>query len=288
MKWQPPIPAGALCSPDAVAINIALPLLGWCYDQVGRDGWLDVNLHEVAGAIDVPYHTVKKWWAQLEESSFIKEVDKHGRNGMRVRIADAWLDWRSRDAQHSVPTPVPNPPDDSETIPNMVPNSTQSGLNRDLIGTETRPDMVPNHSGIKVLNNDQESRGIAARKKRTATPAKEPIAGLIIETLRDECKIDLGIAPKLDRDQLYQTAGILARAGAKQKQSPEQIAEAIRYVAGFFRINDWRGKKGEQPKPAQLRSIWAAAIEARNGNLRPSLNGHSERAPQVEIDPDKW
>lgn len=281
-KWQPPIPAGALCSPDAIAINTALPLLGWCYDQVQRDGWLDIDLHEVAGAIEVPYHTVKKWWADLKNSSFITEVNKHGRNGMRVRLADDWLDWRSRDTQHSVSNPVPN--------------TEQSGLNRDLIGTGMVPNMVPNKSSNKVLNNDQESEGSGGDKRPRRTPKKEPVPEAVIIALADACKIDRSVAPRLDRDQLYQSAGILARAGANQSQSPEQIAEVIRYVASYFRQFDWRGKKGENPTPAHIRKIWREAIDARaasvngyrNGShIRQSTGGNPERRPQVEADLDK-
>lgn len=281
-KWQPPIPAGALCSPDAIAINVALPLLGWCYDQVGRDGWLEINLHEVAGEIEVPYHTVKKWWMQLEGSDFIEVVDKRGRNGMRVRIADAWLDWRSRDAQQSVPNPVPN--------------TEQSELIRNLFGTEMVPNPVPNTSGNKVLNTTDQAKGIAAAQKRRPRTPKEPIAEVVVTALADVCKIDRGIATKTQRDQLYQSAGILARAGAKQDQAPEQIADAIAYVAGYYQKYHWRGKKGEPPTPALIREVWREAIDARaagtngyrNGtHIRQDTRQHFERAQWRESADDE-
>jgi hypothetical protein len=111
------------------------------------------------------------------------------------------------------------------------------------------------------------------RKKRAPRTPKEPIAEIIILTLADECKIDQQIATKTQRDQLYQSAGILARAGAKLNQSPEQIADAIRYVASYFRLRHWRGKKGESPTPALIREVWREAIDARTASTNGNLNG---------------
>lgn len=141
----------------------------------------------------------------------------------------------------------------------------------------------------KILKKEKErDRGGAKRTPRTP---KEPTPEIIVLALADVCKIDRTIATKPQRDQLYQSAGILSRAGAKQEQAPEQIADAIRYVAGYYGTHHWRGKKGESPTPANIREVWREAIEARgtkNGKpLRPSLNGHSERKPQVEADPER-
>lgn len=152
MKWQPPIPAGAFCSPAAIEINTALPLLGWCYDQVGRDGWLVLNLHAVAGEIGVPYHTVKKWWAALRASAFIADVDERGRGGMRVRMADDWIDWRILSTRETGPKTVPNSKNGTGIVPNMAPNTEK----RDKNGTKTGPDQAPNSNAYKVLSRSEE------------------------------------------------------------------------------------------------------------------------------------
>ena len=270
-KWQPPIPAGALCSADAIAINIALPLLGWCYDQVGRDGWLDMNLHEVAGAIEVPYHTIKKWWGHLEASSFIEEVDKHGRNGMRVRIADAWLDWRSRDAQHSVPIPVPKPPDGDETGPYVAPINEQSGRIRDLFGTETRPNLVPNASAYKVLNNDQESErvGSATRSPRPSKKSKS-------DKERDATLDHLAVITYKNTFRRWPNADE-RQAIIMAVTDNDLWAE----VCTLWKTNRWDYLKVEN---------LINRYQKGNGNgsklLRPSLNGNSERKPQRETDLD--
>jgi hypothetical protein len=270
-KWQPPIPAGALCSPDAIAINIALPLLGWCYDQVGRDGWLEMNLHEVAGAIDVPYHTVKKWWGQLEESGFIAAVDKRGRNGMRVRIADAWLDWRSRDAQHSVPIPVPIPPDGDETAPKMVPINEQSGRNRDLFGTEMVPNMVPNVRSNKVLMTPDQAEGSTRAKKRAAPTAKKN--------------------PDKERDvSLDHLAIVTYRATFKRWPNTEQRQAIIMAVTDNDLWSDvcalWKQNRWDYLKVENLISRYQKGNT--NGKLlRQSANGHSERGKLSETDLEK-
>lgn len=115
-------------------------------------------------------------------------------------------------------------------------------------------------------------------RARTTREKKETVPEVVITTLADECKIDRSIATKTQRDQLYQSAGILARAGAKQDQAPEQIADAIHYVAGYFRTKDWRGKKGQSPTPALIREVWREAIDARAASTNGYLNGRSLRS----------
>lgn len=271
-KWQPPIPAGALCSADAIAINIALPLLGWCYDQVGRDGWLELNLHEVAGAIDVPYHTVKKWWGQLEGSNFVEVVEKRGRNGMRVRIADAWLDWRSRDAQHSVPIPVPKPPDGDETVPKNGPINEHSGRIRDLFGTETGPKKGPKPTSNKVLNNDQESGDVGSASRSP--------------TARKKSKSEKERDPTLDH-----LAVITYKNTFRRWPNADQRQAIIMAVTDNDLWSDvcalWKQNRWDYLRVENLISRYQKGNSNGSKPLRPNLNGHSERKPQVEADLDK-
>jgi hypothetical protein len=155
-KWQPPIPAGALCSPEAIGINFALPLLGWCYDEVDTDGWLPLNLHAVAGEIDVPYHTVKKWWTALRGSKFVAEVEELGRKGMRIRLADEAIDWRILEARETGPSTVPNTERRGENGTRIAPPTVPNDPNRDRNGTETRPSTAPKPNANKVLISDQK------------------------------------------------------------------------------------------------------------------------------------
>jgi len=274
-SWHPPIPAGIATSTAIhnLRYKTAVLLLLYCYDGVRRDGRVTVSLTEAASELGEPYETVRRWWRDLRSGPFFCEQIDRGRIGWEVKFSNEWIDWHvlSNNFERS-------PVNAEQSSIGFSSNFERSPVNADT-------------SGIKVLNNDQESKEIAARKKRaprTPRENKETVPEIVITTLADVCKIDRAIATKIQRDQLYQSAGILARAGAKRDQAPEQIAETIRYVAGFFRQKDWRGQKGQDPTPAQIREVWTAAIEARNGKpLRPSLNGHSERKPQVEADPER-
>jgi len=67
--------------------------------------------------------------------------------------------------------------------------------------------------------------------------------------LSDLCVVDLAVSTKTQRDQLGQTAKILR---TKAEASPEQITA----FGEWWYENDWRGKQGQPPTPAQVRSEW--------------------------------
>ncbi len=157
-----------------------------------------------------------------------------------------------------------------------------------------------NRSSTQLVNDvntqkkeykEKKDNDRVGRKATTRTP-KESIAEVIILTLADVCKIDRQVATKPQRDQLYQSAGILSRAGAKQDQNADQIADTIRYVANYYERQHWKGKKGQPPTPAIIREIWREAIDARSTNgvytngkhIRQSTERNPERKPQVEAD----
>ena len=96
--WQPPIPSGALYSPHAIALGPGLALLAWCYDQVERDGSIQISLEKAAADIGKPYGTIRDWWKALRgsegKSPFFSEITPCGRKGWRVVFRTRWLDWR--------------------------------------------------------------------------------------------------------------------------------------------------------------------------------------------------
>lgn len=111
--WQPPIPSGAMYSRAAVKLGVALPLLGWCYDAVQRDGTFTIRLKDAADDMGVPYQTLRRWWKDVCAGPFFEAVDDHGRNGYQVRFADAWIDWRMLNKR---PNPEPVKAESSEVI----------------------------------------------------------------------------------------------------------------------------------------------------------------------------
>lgn len=92
--WQPPIPAGAFWTEDALKIGPALSLLGYCYDKVDRHGHVALNLHEAASDMGIQYPTIKRWWNLLKHTNYIAKYHERGRAGMDVWMSKNWLDWR--------------------------------------------------------------------------------------------------------------------------------------------------------------------------------------------------
>jgi hypothetical protein len=95
MPWHPPIPAGIATNPAVqhMRFKTALQLLLYCYDDVQRSGWVNVNLKEAAGELGEPYETVRRWWRELREGPFFTELQDHGRKGWAARFSDEWVDW---------------------------------------------------------------------------------------------------------------------------------------------------------------------------------------------------
>mgnify|MGYP000007449774 CR=1 FL=1 len=92
--WQPPIPSGALYSPAAIELGAGIALLAWCYDQIERDGSLQVRLEQAAADIGKPYGTVRDWWKLMKDGPFFSEVAPQGRKGWRAKFKPKWVDWR--------------------------------------------------------------------------------------------------------------------------------------------------------------------------------------------------
>jgi hypothetical protein len=164
MKWIPPIPYGTLYSKPALQLGHALPLLGWCYDNVTSDGWLELNLQEISGELDVPYRTLKQWWQSLRTSAFVADIQDRGRKGLRVRIADEWLDWRILEAR-TIKNGAENRPITQtravETVSERSVNGTNIGQ-ENALEQENEPEM-----GRKWAGNGAEIRPISSMYKGT-------------------------------------------------------------------------------------------------------------------------
>lgn len=162
MKWIPPIPCGALYSAPARKLGSALPLLGWCYDNVTTGGWIDLNLQEIAGELDTPYRTIKLWWQSLRASEFIADVQDRGRRGLRIRMSGDWLDWRILEARI-----VKN---GAESCPITEINEPEMGGEWAGNGAENGP----SNSMYKVLHDSHESPTPTSLKP-VATNGHKPI-----------------------------------------------------------------------------------------------------------------
>ena len=72
--------------------------------------------------------------------------------------------------------------------------------------------------------------------------------------LSNLCVVNLKVATKAQRSQISQSANILKKAGVM----PEQIDA----FGNWWYDEDWRGKKGQPPTPAQVRSEWGKFMKS--------------------------
>lgn len=175
MPWQPPIPSGALYSPQAIALGSGLALLAWCYDQVERDGSIQISLEKAAADIGKPYGTIRDWWKALRgsegKSPFFSEITPCGRKGWRVVFRSRWLDWRimrqnyperrdfSDEDSFSADISANNQESDvdrgfSADISALNPNSAEKPA---VSSQFERRDFSDEGSAYKVLHDDHES-----------------------------------------------------------------------------------------------------------------------------------
>ncbi len=173
--WQPPIPSGALYSPHAIALGPGLALLAWCYDQVERDGSIQISLEKAAADIGKPYGTIRDWWKALRgsegKSPFFSEITPCGRKGWRVVFRTRWLDWRIM--RHNYPERRHFSDEDTFTAEMSADNQqpdVDRGLSAEISAVNAdsaekpavssqfeRRDFSDEDPAYKVLMDDQES-----------------------------------------------------------------------------------------------------------------------------------
>lgn len=86
----------------------------------------------------------------------------------------------------------------------------------------------------------------------------DPLYGLMFEAIARVCRIDLKLCTKTQRYQVAQTSKVL-RAGGK---TPEEVPK----VESWWYSYDWRGKKGDAPRPGQLQDVWEQAMTQERAN----------------------
>lgn len=255
MPWHPPIPFGALYTIDALKIGPAISLLGYCYDKVGRNGQLQLNLRIAAGDMGVPYPTVKRWWEMLKQTEYIETHEERGRAGMDVQMSDAWLDWW-RETGSEV---IPNNNNQYRNGITSDPVSTETGQKRDRNGIKNDPD----RSMYKVLiDSDQaEYQGVSEDRDRTAR-THPPAIALLFE--------------------------VFPHAEVSAEQTDDICSTVIDLALWREVLTTWRAN-GYKPRVGNLLDRYRkAAKEHRNGShIRQSTGSNPERRPQVEADLDK-
>jgi phage replication O-like protein O len=145
---------------------------------------------------------------------------------------------------------------------------------------QTSPGLVNSVNPQKKESKEKKERVGDARKTRTRPPSEkqEPTPALIREALAETCEVDMDIGTKEQKLQVNTSARDLYEKGMQAGKTPDEIADAIRYVGGYFRKHHWKGKDGSVPRPADIREVWRQAITYRNRHAIPATaNGHEPK-----------
>lgn len=103
-----------------------------------------------------------------------------------------------------------------------------------------------------ISKNDNTKEHIKEQYKSAESPGKNSNGSNesrnMFAALADLCKIDLSLVTSDTRGKLNQTEKKLRQAGI----TPEELK---RFDTWWY-ANDWRGKQGQAPTPAQVRELW--------------------------------
>ena len=251
-KWQPPIPAGALYSKPARILGPALALLAYCYDKVSSDGWFTLSLKaEATDDLDEAYPTIKRWWQSLEAGPFFAEVQKHGRNGMRVRFKDGWLDWRILAARGK--TDPFGTDTGSEMIPQQNVYGTHDSDQATSVGAQSAPAAAAQKPSPKRGARDPNQQHPACQLffERTGYRPNRQQATEIAGAVRDLEQWQTAMAAWLGRGhRINDAAGML-----DWYLHPERMTRQTR--GGMHGSSARPIRQGAQP--ARERAIWTEA-----------------------------
>jgi hypothetical protein len=111
------------------------------------------------------------------------------------------------------------------------------------------------------------------RSKRKTPTAEQQASRAMFTALASTCEYDLNTITAKQRGQLNQSEKKLRKASA----NPGDVLE----FAEWWEENDWRGKKGEDPKPSQVCEEWGRFVAYRKGSRHGAVeiaSGLGERA----------
>ena len=301
-KWQPPIPAGALYSKAARKLGPALPLLAYCYDKVGKDGWLDISLKEVAGDMEESYQSIKRYWWALKDGPFFAETIDRGRLGWRVRFKDVWVDWRILNARAVASDPFSegtkydleegsHAPDTHENAQGhlKVISRSNEGTKYDL-----ENNVYGTHDSDQAVFADAPKSAPPVPSKTRAKPERSPDEQAYLDRKK---AIESAYVTALG----YKPAAFAAEAKAakwlaEQGYTPEQVVGCYEHLRAdsFYdkkhirlqtvanQIGAWLQANRQRPARA---SPNIPLIQAPPANTKPKLSAEETRAILAEYNP---
>lgn len=195
-------------------------------------------------------------------------------------------EWRERQKENEEEPPGSDNGNGDETLPQR---SCNVSVTDQIIETDTEAEAEteedPPSAGANAPQtppdqpkNAEKTRKNAENSGRNAPSVKQQ-AQAMFTALAEICQIDTKLLTKEQRMQLNQSEKRLRKAG----NTPADLADFPRW----WYANDWRGRKGEPPKPHQVRETWGQYEAWREARLVAAER--PEREPQtLDLDGVLW
>jgi len=155
------------------------------------------------------------------------------------------------------------------------------------IASKTEAKVNPVPVPVPVPDPQREESPPSAAAKPPHPPPKTPKpatpAQAMFSALAELCQVDIATCTTDQRGALNQSEALLRKAGA----TPEVLgvhADDWQTFAHWWYRHDWRGKKGEPPKPHQVREEWGKFTSWRVAGQTVEVALRSE---SIELTPDE-
>lgn len=138
-------------------------------------------------------------------------------------------------------------------IPDPIPDPMPEPASEEPLSTAPAQAPAPTPPTPKPRRKSQ---------KKPEPTEKQQASRSMFAALAEVCQIDLTVLTDAQRGALNQSERKLRSAGA----SPDDVGE----FAEWWPICDWRGQRGQAPRPHQVRETWGQFVKWRdNGKPRP-------------------
>lgn len=211
------------------------------------------------------------------------ELDNNGH--LDETWTEEWLSWRFRISQEQIAADLkelqeaglldalalPLFANDQRRKPSDEPEATRERkrLERErqreeLVTPLSRP-VTPQEE--EEEKKEEEKNTSSSKRKRKEPSQKQLDAQAMFSALAKVCQIDLITITDTQRKQLNQSGLRLRKANA----TPADMEP----FATWWYANDWRGKKGDAPRPAQVRETWGKFKTWEKGGRHTSAQPHA-------------
>lgn len=225
-------------------------LFGYLVWRQGNNAGSWPSVARIAEDFHVDEETARRWAHELEE---------HG-----------WITIQARPGQSNIYTAHATP------LKNETPSETEppqtSRAEQDIKDSILTPLKIKTSIPIKVKVNSPRVLGESATKRALAPPDPPDSVSDLTREIRQACSLSAKLMTKADWTRVARSAKLLSGAGAD-----------VESVAGFrawWNANDWRGQKGEPPRPENVRELW---VEYQTATVKKRQREDADEAARQSI-----